>query len=190
MSEGRVHTFFDVAISGRNAGRIVFEVAGQRLRRFFRCLTRSVRTRARLQLYNDVTPLTADNFRALCTGEKGVGASGKALDYKGCVFHRIIPGFMIQGTWGLAAAVDAHVWLVGGDFTAGDGTGGESIYGETFKDENFKIKHTKVQQRGFRPPSRSPAWSAAWAAVHGQQRARHQRLPGCRLCCPRCVGRA
>jgi cyclophilin family peptidyl-prolyl cis-trans isomerase len=103
-----------------------------------------------LQLYTDVTPLTADNFRALCTGEKGNGASGKALDYKGCIFHRIIPGFMIQGeavVWmegrererdrerEICAALDLTVAtrVAGGDFTAGDGTGGESIYGDTFK---------------------------------------------------------
>jgi peptidylprolyl isomerase len=94
----------DVTIGGEPAGTITFE------------------------LFADVVPKTAENFRALCTGEKGVGKSGMPLSYAGSPFHRIIPGFMIQG----------------GDFTRGNGTGGESIYGEKFADENFQLKHTEA----------------------------------------------
>lgn len=79
-----------------------------------------------MELFNDVVPRTAENFRQLCTGEKGIGNCGKKLWYKNSPIHRIIPGFMAQG----------------GDITAGNGTGGESIYGRNFRDENFKMKHT------------------------------------------------
>lgn len=92
--------FFDLSIGGKPAGRLTFE------------------------LFNDTVPKTAENFRALCTGEKGTGETGKLLHYKGSHFHRIIPEFMCQG----------------GDFTNGNGTGGESIYGRNFPDEHFDGK--------------------------------------------------
>ena len=93
--------FFDVSIGGASPIRIEMDLYGN-------------------------TPKTSENFRALCTGEKGVGKSGKPLHYKGSGFHRVISDFMAQG----------------GDFTAGNGTGGESIYGMKFPDENFINKHT------------------------------------------------
>ena len=94
--------FFDIAVAGSTIGRIEMVLA------------------------NEIVPRTTENFRALCTGEKGVGQSGKPLHFKGCVFHRVIPSFMCQG----------------GDFTRMNGTGGESIYGEKFQDENFTLTHT------------------------------------------------
>nr|XP_050849648.1 uncharacterized protein LOC127063672 isoform X3 [Vespula vulgaris] len=95
--------FLDVAIGTEKVGRIVIE------------------------LFKDVTPRTAENFRALCTGEKGNGTNNKKLHYKGSIFHKVIPQFMIQG----------------GDIINFDGTGGESIYGPHFEDESFQISHSQ-----------------------------------------------
>lgn len=99
----RPRVFFDITIGKKQAGRIVFE------------------------LYSDIVPKTAENFRALCAGDKGNTPAGQPLHFKGSIFHRVIKQFMVQG----------------GDFTASNGTGGASIYGEKFEDENFALKHDR-----------------------------------------------
>ena len=95
--------FMDVRIAGQGKGRIIFE------------------------LFRDVVPRTAENFRMLCTGERGVGEYGKKLHFMNSVFHRVTKGFVCSG----------------GDITLGNGRGGESVYAPgTFADENFTLKHT------------------------------------------------
>ncbi|KAK1439904.1 hypothetical protein QVD17_05729 [Tagetes erecta] len=102
MKRGRC--YLDISIGGELEGRIVIE------------------------LFTDIVPKTAENFRALCTGEKGTAPiTGVNLHYKGVRFHRLIKSSTIEG----------------GDITSGDGTGGESIYGPTFEDENFEMKHER-----------------------------------------------
>eukprot|EP00735_Rhodelphis_limneticus_P006533 TRINITY_DN1894_c0_g1::TRINITY_DN1894_c0_g1_i1::g.14007::m.14007 TRINITY_DN1894_c0_g1::TRINITY_DN1894_c0_g1_i1::g.14007 ORF type:complete len:586 (+),score=117.32,sp/Q8L8W5/CP21B_ARATH/66.86/8e-69,Pro_isomerase/PF00160.16/1.6e-43,SYF2/PF08231.7/1.5e+04,SYF2/PF08231.7/3.3e-41,CBFD_NFYB_HMF/PF00808.18/0.0028,TFIID-18kDa/PF02269.11/0.1,CAF-1_p150/PF11600.3/0.0088,CAF-1_p150/PF11600.3/6.4e+02,TLP-20/PF06088.6/0.049,TLP-20/PF06088.6/4.7e+03 TRINITY_DN1894_c0_g1_i1:34-1758(+) len=102
LLDGNPIVYFDIRIANNDVGRIL------------------------IKLRKDVCPLTAENFRALCTGEiEKKTPDGKKLNFKGSIFHRIIPGFMAQG----------------GDFTRGDGRGGYSIYGAKFNDENFKLKH-------------------------------------------------
>ena len=91
--------FFDVSIGGQDIGRM------------------------KMELFADVVPKTAENFRQFCTGE--YRKDGLPQGYKNATFHRVIKDFMIQG----------------GDFLKGDGTGSMSIYGPSFEDENFKLKH-------------------------------------------------
>ena len=95
--------FFDISIDNQPIGRII------------------------ILLRSDICPKTCENFRCLCTGERGTNKCGQPLCYKNSCFHRIIPRFMIQG----------------GDFTSCDGKGGESIYGQYFQDENFLLQHDK-----------------------------------------------
>jgi cyclophilin family peptidyl-prolyl cis-trans isomerase len=101
----RPRCFLDVSIAGLHTGRIIIE------------------------LFSDKCPRTVENFRCLCTGEKGIGSIGKPLHYEGTIFHRVIKDFVVQG----------------GDFTEGDGSGGESIYGGTF--EGLSSKHFLETQR-------------------------------------------
>lgn len=96
--------YFEIEINNKDAGTVVFE------------------------LFKNVVPRTAENFRQLCTGEAGRSkVSGRLLQFAGSGFHRVIKGFMAQG----------------GDFTKHNGTGGESIYGMKFADENFTLKHSE-----------------------------------------------
>lgn len=117
----RPYTYFDISIGGRPAGRIIF------------------------QLYSDLVPKTAENFRALCTGEKGASQSGKPLHFKGSSFHRVIKGYVVIYSYRRCHLLTFTIRFMcqGGDFTAGNGTGGESIYGEKFNDEAFPLTHDK-----------------------------------------------
>ncbi|EFC49095.1 hypothetical protein NAEGRDRAFT_4843, partial [Naegleria gruberi] len=97
--------FFDIVIGDEKIGRIIFK------------------------LYKHICPRTAENFRCLCTGEKGIGVeTKKPLHFKGSIFHRVVPEFIIQG----------------GDFSDFNGRGGESIYGGMMEDENFILKHSRA----------------------------------------------
>jgi cyclophilin family peptidyl-prolyl cis-trans isomerase len=102
-SRKQPRVYLEFTIGSKNVGRVTFE------------------------LFSDITPLTAENFRAMCTGEKGLGPTTRAkLHYLGTKIHRVVDGFVLQG----------------GDITKGDGTGGDSIYPERyFKDENFVRRH-------------------------------------------------
>jgi peptidyl-prolyl isomerase G (cyclophilin G) len=104
LKQVRRKCFFDIEIAGRPNGRIIFE------------------------LFNELCPKTCENFRSLCTGEKGLGATtNRRLYYKNSPIHRVVKGFIIQG----------------GDFSDGNGTGGESIYGGCFADEYLEGKHDR-----------------------------------------------
>ena len=118
--------YFDMTIGGLVAGRI------------------------EMTLRADVVPKTAENFRCLCTGERGVDVrTNKLLWFRGCSFHRVIPGFMCQG----------------GDITRGNGTGGLSIYGPQFDDENFRLKHAGAGTLSM--ANAGPGTTAPSSRLHG-----------------------
>ncbi|CCW65816.1 unnamed protein product [Phytomonas sp. EM1] len=104
--------------------QVFFDVVEYTGTSFLDTTSRSPIGRIEFELFDDTVPVTARNFRELCRGAPGKAPGGKPLSYKGCVFHRIIPNFMIQG----------------GDITNGNGTGGCSIYGTRFRDESFQGK--------------------------------------------------
>ncbi|TXT13496.1 hypothetical protein VHUM_00863 [Vanrija humicola] len=152
-------TFFDFTVGDKPLGRVVFE------------------------LFTDVVPKTAENFRALSTGEKGQSASGATLSYKGSPVHRVIDGFMIQG----------------GDFTKRNGSGGESIYGGMFKDERLSGDGTDVDREGLLvmanrgPDTNGSQWFITLAAaphLTGKHVYVYSALPRSRMQClwPRRIG--
>eukprot|EP00943_MAST-04B_sp_MAST-4B-sp1_P006938 g6938.t1 len=102
-SDKNKRVFLDISIDGLAVGRLI------------------------IKLFDNIVPKTCENFRALCTGEKGLGAGGYVLNYQGTYIHNITPGFMCQG----------------GDFVTGTGTGGPSIYGVFFDDENHNVSHSE-----------------------------------------------
>ncbi|XP_071439068.1 peptidyl-prolyl cis-trans isomerase D isoform X3 [Hetaerina americana] len=112
IRDGNPLVYLDIMIGDEKAGRVV------------------------LELFKNVVPKTVENFRALCTGEIGIGVMGRPLHYKGTIFHKAIHQFIIQG----------------GDIINFDGTGGESIYGLIFEDENFELEKCLIYDCGELDP--------------------------------------
>lgn len=121
--------YLDIGIDGRPAGRIECE------------------------LFSDAVPRTAENFRALCTGEKGQGSLGKDLHFKNCPFHNIVPNYVVAG----------------GDIVNGDGSSGESIYGAKFEDESFDLKHDRPGLLSMANPGRPDTNSSKFFIVTSAQ---------------------
>lgn len=125
----RPHVYLDIGIDGKPAGRIECE------------------------LFSDAAPRTAENFRALCTGEMGQGSLGADLHFKNCPFHKIVPNYVIAG----------------GDIVKGDGTSGESIYGSKFEDETFDLKHDQPGLLSMANPGRPNSNSSQFFIVSRPQ---------------------